>query len=157
MRKLSLLLLLLFTSFTTLADPSPIFKAEAKAPVEQVYDAVYASLEEARFWVVFEANIGANLERMEERLGDSYNTNKLEAIRSMVVCNAWYANKVANADPDLLALCPLRVSVIHKEGISSVLFVRPSVAAANSPGLPLIQEIEDIIVKAINQAVQTMK
>lgn len=157
MHKFILVLGLVIFSWIAVAEESPIFKASVDAPVDQVHKAVYTALEEARMWVVFEANIGDSIKGMAGRFGDEYNQNGLEAIRSMVVCNAWYANKVSNTDPDLLALCPLRVSVIHKQGVSSVLFVRPSIAAVNSPGLPLIKEIEQSIINAITDALTSVK
>ena len=134
------------------AAPGGIHKVEVRAPLDVTYKAVYTALEEARFWVVFEADIGRNIAGFAERWGEDYNRNGLEGMRSMVACNGWYANKVTNADPDLAALCPLRVSLVHKNGVSSILFVRPTVAAAGSPGLPVVQEVEDIVIKALAAA-----
>lgn len=152
MRKL-LLLVLLLLSVNLAATPGGIYIAEVKAPMERTYQAVYQALEEARFWVVFEPNIGESIAGFAEKWGDDYNRNKLEGIRSMVVCNGWYTNQVSNVDPDLLALCPLRINVTHKQGVSRVLFARPSLLAEGSPGLALIQEIESNIVAAIDAAI----
>lgn len=135
------------------ASPPGVFRIEARAPMAETYQAVYAALEEKRFWVVFEADLGANLAGFAERWGDDLNRNALDGIRSMVVCNAWYANQVSNADPDLLALCPLRVSLVEKSGVTRVLFVRPTVAAMGSPGLPMVQEIEDVVIRALRAGV----
>lgn len=131
---------------------STVFKAEVAAPMPKVYKLVYEALEKQRLFVVFEPNIGRNLAGMAERLGENYNRNKLSGIRSLVVCNAWYANEVSNKDPNMLALCPLRVSVIHKEGVTRVLFARPSVHAQGSAALPVIQEVEGLVVDAIKLA-----
>ena len=43
------------------ADNTAVFKIEVDKPMSDIYDKVYASLEDARFFVVFEPNIGKNL------------------------------------------------------------------------------------------------
>jgi uncharacterized protein (DUF302 family) len=149
-----LLILLLFTSAAVQATPAGVFRADARAPMDKTYPAIYKAVEAARFWVVFEADIGNNLAGFAKKWGDDYNRNQLSGIRSMVVCNGWYANAVSNADPDLLALCPLRVNLVEKDGATRVLFARPSVIAAGSPGEATVREIEDILVQAIRAGVE---
>lgn len=131
------------------ATPGGIFKAESPLPVAQVYEAVYAALEEARFWVVFEADILRNIGRFEQRWGEDFNRAGLDAIRSMVVCNGWFANRVSGLDPDLLALCPLRVGFYAKDGVTSVVFARPTAAAQGSDGYAVVEEIEKLMIEAI--------
>jgi uncharacterized protein (DUF302 family) len=70
-------------------------------------------------------------------------------MRSLVFCNPRATNRIANADPALLALCPLHLTLTHKAGVSTVYFVRPSVVAAGSPGEAQAQKLEADIVKAI--------
>ena len=145
--------LLMVLPLTALAVPPGILRLDARAPMETTYKAVHAALEEARFWVVFEADLGAGMADFAERWGEDLNRNRLDGIRSIVVCNAWYANQVSNADPDLLALCPLRVNLVEKDGVTRVLFARPTTVAAGSPGIAVVQEIEDVITAALKAAV----
>jgi Domain of unknown function DUF302. len=91
--------------------------------------------------VIFEANIGKNLSRFKEKQGVNYNKNNLGGIRSMVFCNGWYPNKVSNADPSMLALCPLHLTVIERSGKAHILFVRPSFVGQGSQALPVLKEI----------------
>ncbi len=140
---------LLFGALASARAYPALYKAETDAPLEQVYPRVHAALEAHRFFVVFEVDIGANLARFAERWGDDYNRNHLGGIRSLVVCNGWYANQVSNRDPDMLALCPMRLTLIERDGHTSVLFVRPTAAAAGSPALPVLREVEDTIIEAI--------
>ncbi len=133
---------------------STVFSVSVDKPVSEVYGKVYKSLEDARFYVVFEPNIGNNLSGFAERWGDQYNQNKLTAIRSMVFCNGWYANQVSNKDPEMLALCPLHMTLIEKDGRSTALFVRPTVVAADSPARAILQEVEDEVIKAIKSGMQ---
>lgn len=153
MTKRLLFLLLTIFPLTALAEAPAILRLDAKAPMERTYQAVSVALEEARFWIVFEADLGASMAGFAERWGEDLNRNALDGIRSIVVCNAWYANQVSNADPDLLALCPLRVNLVEKEGITRVLFARPTVIAAGSPGIAVIEEIEQVIATALRAGV----
>lgn len=134
------------------AQANGIFKKEISAPLDTTYQALYQKLEKAKFWVVFEVNMGKQFARFSKSWGEEYNQSQLTGIKSMVICNGWFANKISNLDPELLALCPLRVSVIEKDGVSKVLFARPTIQAEGSPGLSVVQTIENKVIDAIEQA-----
>ena len=153
--KVFLVVSVLFWSITIAnAQSDSVFKMSVEKPMNEVYDKVYASLEESRFYVVFEPDIGKNLAGFAERWGNEYNQNKLSGLRSMVFCNVWYANQVSNKDPDLLGLCPLHLSVLEKNGKTTVLFNKPTVYSANSPAHSLIQEIENKVITAIRNGME---
>ena len=130
------------------ADTS-VFAFSVEKPVSEIYARLYKSLEDARFYVILEPDIGSNLSGFAERWGDQYNRNGLTAIRSMVFCNGWYANQVSNLDPKMLAFCPLRLTLIEKDGISTALFARPTVIAADSPAKDILAELESEVIAAI--------
>ncbi len=130
-----------------------IFRTEVQAPIDKVYPAVHAALEAAHFWVVFEADMLASISRFAEEWGAEFNKSKLDAMRSMVVCNGWFTNTASGADPDLLALCPLHVSFYERAGTTVVLFARPTVLAQDSPGAAVAADIEKVVIQAINDGV----
>jgi len=130
---------------------SGVFEFSVDRPITEVYDNVYKSLEEARLYVVFEPNIGKSLSGFAERWGDQYNQNKLTAIRSMVFCNGWYANRVSNLDPRMLAFCPMRLTLIEKDSRTTALFARPAVIAADSPAKATLEELENEVIAAIKK------
>ena len=152
MRRLTMLLLVLLATQSWAAPPA-IFKLETQAPVEKTYQALYQALEAQRFWVVFEADMLASTARFKESWGADYNPAGLDALRALVVCNGWWAHKVSGADPDLVGLCPLRVGLQSKGGVTSVLFVRPTVAAQGSPGLPVVEQVEALVIEALKAGV----
>jgi len=145
------ILLILCLSFSYAQADSNIFIHRSDKPVTEVYDKVYKSLEDARFYVVFEPDIGNNLSGFAERWGDQYNMSKLSAIRSMVFCNGWYANQVSNKDPSMLALCPLHMTLIEKDGKTTALFARPTVIAADSPARGILSDLEFEVISAIKK------
>lgn len=152
MRKLISMALLLVLPVSSFAADT-VFKITVGEPAGKVYDKVYENLEAARFFVVFEPNIGKNLSGFADRWGDEYNQNKLTSLRAMVFCNGWYANQVSNKDPDMLGLCPLHLTVIERDGKTSVLFNRPTVIAADSPALSVLKEVETEVIAAIRKSV----
>lgn len=139
------------------AAADPVFRTDVDRPMEAVYPAVKTALEEAKFFVVFEANIGKNLARFQERWGEDYNRSELAGIRSMVFCNGWYANRVSNADPDMLALCPLRLTVVERAGTSRILFARPSRLAGDSPAKGVLKEAERAVIAAIRNGAEAAR
>lgn len=137
------------------AAEESVFKVSVAQTMGVTYDAVYKALEEERFYVVFEPDIGANLSRMAKRLGDDYNRSELSALRSMVFCNAWYANRVSNLDPDMLGFCPLHITLYerrHDTGVqTTVLFNRPTSITAGSPAHEVFGKIESEVIAAIRK------
>lgn len=129
-----------------------IFAQEIKGEFSQIYGRVHQALEEARFFVIFEADIGSNLARNAERWGADYNRNGYEGVRSLVICNPWYANQLLNLDPELMALCPMSVTLLYKDGMATVLFERLSPVAPDSPALDVLWEVENTIITAIEGA-----
>ena len=140
----------LLYSMAVMSQPgSGVYSKTVDKTVDAVYGSVYKSLEEAHFFVVFEADIGANLSRFAGKWGDDYNRSKLSAIRSLVFCNGWYANRVSNLDPAMLGSCPLHISLIERDGKTTVLFNRPSALAGNSPARELLEKIEAEVIEAV--------
>lgn len=151
MRKFLLVALMMLTPLVHAADES-VFRHSINKPLSEVYDWVYKELEQQGFYVVFEANIGKNLSGFADKWGEDYNRNRLDGIRSLVFCNGWYANQVSNADPTMLALCPLHLTLIEKAGVTTALFIRPSVVAAGSPAQAVLLQAEEKIINAIRTA-----
>ena len=156
MKKWLVLLILTFSVSSVFADTknSAVYIQQVDEPLARVYDKVNKSLEDARFFVVFEPDIGTNLASFAEKWGDDYNRNKLTGFRSMVFCNGWYANKVSNLDPNMLGFCPLHITLIERDGKTTVLFNRPGVIAQNSPAKELLQKLESEVIAAIQLGVQ---
>ncbi len=153
MKIIPILCLLLVTTHATAAEKA-VFQQSVPKPVAEVYDEVREALENAKFSVVFEANIGKRLANFADRWGDDYNKSGLSAIRSMAFCNGRYANQVSNLDPSMLGFCPLHLTLIEKSGATTVLFNRPSAAIRNSPALPVLREIETSVITAIGLALR---
>lgn len=149
---LAVIVLMLQLTLAHADESNPgVYMQQVDKPVSAVYGKLYKSMEDARFFVVFEPDIGKNLAQFSEKWGDDYNRNKISEIRSMVFCNGWYANKVSNLDPSMLGFCPLHLTLIEREGKTTVLFNRPSAIAQDSPAKELFIKIESEVIEAIQQ------
>ena len=140
---------------STLTQASPVLKLVLAGSFEQNYDNVSQALDANRFYVIFEPNIGNSLSNFKERWGEEYNQNGYEEIRSLVFCNPWYVNQVLNKDPEMAALCPLSVTLLHKNNQTEVMFLRPSKLNPQSPAQEILLELENDIIKALKQAQTT--
>ncbi len=148
------LLVYLFVVFLALpcrAAEQPIFVHKVDGPVSEVMEQAEKSLQAENFFAIFQADIGANLKNFADQWGGEYNKNRLQGFRSMVICNGWWANRVSNLDPDALALCPLRITFVQKDGATRILFARPSLMVPQSKAREALEEIEQIIIKALSQ------
>lgn len=135
-------------------DPAGVYSRTTSLPLDQAYTRLYEALEAERFWVVFETDMGSRMESMRERWGADYNRHNLTGVRSMVFCNLDWTHRVANAAPELLALCPLHLSVYGQDGHTVVVMPRPSVIAAGSDGATTASELETQLIGVIDAALR---
>lgn len=130
-----------------------VYDRTVSGTMDEVYKNIFTALENNSYFVIFEPNIGKNLSHFAKRWGEDYNKNKLDSIRSMVFCNAWYANQISNIDPSMLALCPLRITLYSKKNKTHILFVRPGKVAGTSKAKKIAKELEDDVIKTIEVAI----
>lgn len=136
------------------AEPAGVFKLNVPMEVGAAYDRIYKALESERFWVVLEADMGEQMARQAAKLGADYNRNRLGAIKAMVFCNIQWTNRLANADPDLLALCPLHLTVFERDGATYVVMPRLSAMAQGSPGASPATELEAVVRGILEKALK---
>ena len=153
MKRLAILLILLIPGLGA-AAPEGVVRMHSTEAMDAVYDRVYQALEEKKFWVVFEADMGKRMAKNAELWGDAYNENQLGAVKSMVFCNIWWTNRIANADPDLLALCPLHLSLFEQNGETILVMPRLSVLAKGSEGQARAAELEAELTAILETALQ---
>lgn len=129
-----------------------IYEKTVNAEMDDTYKKVFTALENNGYYVIFEPNLGKNLSLFASRWGEEYNKNKINSIRSMVFCNGWYANRISNIDPKLLALCPLHVTLYTKDSKTHILFVRPGKVGQGSEAEKVAHELENDVIRAIESA-----
>ncbi len=156
-KKTLLVLFLLLIFFSNAFADSPIYSVSVKAEFKKVYQQVYKSLENNRLFVVLEPNIGSNLSDFAKRWGNNYNRNNLDNFKSMVFCNAWYANEISNKDVRMTAMCPMHISLTHSDSVTSVHFVRPDYIAKSSKAESVAKDLTQLVIKAITEGINASK
>jgi len=139
----------LFVAGSAFAGSPAVYEKSVNQALDVTYSNVNKALEDNGFRVVFEVDIGENLSKIAGKLGDNYNKNKLSGIKSIVFCNGKFANQISNLDPSMLAICPLHATLTHKDGVTTVLFVRPSAVAQGSPAAKAALDLENASIKAL--------
>ena len=148
--KLIIVFLLTLVSLHALAESPAIYEKTYDQNLDTVYKRVNKALEANGFKVVFEVDIQENLEKFSKKNAvKDFNLNQMEAIKSMVFCNGALAIKISNADPAMLAMCPLHLTLTQKAGRVSVLFVRPGFIAQGSKAEAAAKELEEKVIKSI--------
>ena len=151
--KSALILLSALVSFNAFAESPAVYEKSFDQNLDTAYKRVYKALEGNGFKVVFEVDIQENLTKFAAKNAvKDFNLNKLEGIKSMVFCNGPLAVKISNADPAMLALCPLHLTLTQKAGRSTVLFVRPGVLALGSKAEAPAKELEEKVIHTIESA-----
>ena len=148
--KSALILLLTLASLNALAESPAVYEKSVDQNLDTAYKRVNKALEGNGFKVVYEIDMLENLTKFAAKNAvKDFNLNQLEGIKSMVFCNGPLAVKISNADPTMLAMCPLHLTLTQKAGRVSVLFVRPSVIAQGSKAEAPARELEEKVIKAI--------
>ena len=138
-----------FTAISAHASSNPVFEQSARMPLKQAVAGVEKSLKQHKFKVVGQIPISRKLAKHAKAWGADYNQNHLQGIYGIVFCNGKTANAVSNADPAMLSLCPLHLTITEKNGLATVHFVRPSVIAADSAAEPVFEKVERKVTAAI--------
>jgi len=146
------ILILTLTFSTSLLGSSAIYKVSLKEDFSSALHTLKKTLEKQNLFIISKADISGTLERMKGKLGKAYNKRGYTKAQSIIFCNPFYANDVLNLDPEMMALCPLKIMLLEKNGKTTALFVLPSVFAKKSPARKLLNEVEKKVKKALRNA-----
>jgi len=76
--------LILLLPMVASAEIAGVLKLTSDKSVNDAYTSVYQALEDEKFWVVFEADMGKRMAKFADKWGEDYNRNGLESVQSMV-------------------------------------------------------------------------
>ncbi|PHR57096.1 MAG: hypothetical protein COA44_06815 [Arcobacter sp.] len=144
--------ILLILSFSLSLWANSVYVKTIDSPMNEVYAKVLASFDKSYLIVVSEIDILKKFKHagLPERFGKNFNTNNLTGIKAIIACNGWFGNEVANADPLMMGFCPIRVTLIERDGKTSILFVRPLLAPKDSKAYAILKKLDAKVISAIN-------
>ena len=118
-----------------------IYEKEINRPASEVYNKLFTALENNAYFVIHEPDIGKSLARFSQRWGNEYNKNNIQTFRSLVFLNAWHANTITNAAPELVVLFPQHITIIQIDNKTQVIYLLPSVPTQESAALTAVKEM----------------
>jgi uncharacterized protein (DUF302 family) len=147
MKKIMLSLLLL----TATLFAENVYSLTLNEKTDSVYPKLMASLAKNHLMVVSEINILEKFKKagLPAKFGKEFNTNNLTAIRAIIACNGYFGNYIANSDPKMMALCPVRLTVLENNGKTMIVFVKPTTVSADSKAANMVAKLEAKVISAI--------
>ncbi|MHB1951255.1 MAG: DUF302 domain-containing protein [Acidiferrobacteraceae bacterium] len=150
-KRLALGLALLTFSTLALAGEN-VFVLSVRRPIGPTFRSVVSGLSHSGFKVVKRINIGKKLAGAARRFHwKDYNENHLQGIRSVVFCNGKFANAIGNADPAMLAVCPLHLTLVQQGDLTRIEFVKPAAIARGTKAEGIARRLQQKIIAAIHK------
>ncbi len=155
MKRLLVALVLLASASSVFAADSSVGVLSTKRPIGPVFKRVVMALQHSGFKVVNKIDISRNLSMAAKHFHwKDYNVNHLAGIRTVVFCNAGFANAISNADPDMMALCPLHVTLVQEGDWTRVEFLKPAAIARGTKAEGVAMKLQGHIEMALHRALE---
>ena len=150
----------LFVALALLASASCVFAADSnigvlstERPIGPVFKNVVMALQHSGFKVVNKIDISRKLAGAAKHFHwKDYNLNHLAGIRTVVFCNPGFANAISNADPGMMALCPLHVTLVQEGAWTRVEFIKPAAIARGTKAESVATKLQAHIEMALHHA-----
>ncbi|MGE0738992.1 DUF302 domain-containing protein [Sulfurimonas sp.] len=150
------ILIMCLLSLSLMAAETNVFKASYKAPIDKVMQNIRDKFKADMLIIVWELDILEEFKTrgLVQKLGAEYNKAGVTAVKTFVACNGMIGNSIINADADMMAYCPVRITLTEKDGVTSVLYVRPTSAPRDSKAYPALVKLENKVVAAIQGSME---
>jgi uncharacterized protein (DUF302 family) len=124
--------------------------------IAEVEASILESFKDVGLVVVWKLDILEEFKKkgLDKKFGEKFNTAGLTGVRTIVACNGKFGNDIINADSDMMAFCPIRVTMTEKDGKTTVLYVRPSVGPKESKAHPILVKLEKKVINAIESGMK---
>ena len=136
------------------APESNVYTVAYKANMDTVENNILTHFKSVKLVVPYKLDILEEFKHkgLDKKFGAKFNMNNLTSVRTIIACNGKFGNMIMNTDPTMMAYCPIRITLIEKDGVTKVLFVRPSSAPKDSKAYSVLVKLEKKVIKAIEDA-----
>lgn len=133
----------------------PLYIRAVHAPMGVVYKNLVVALGRQGFKVPWGMNIEKRLRMANHALHlPNFNAQHLTDVRAMIACNPFFFNTIANADPAMIALCPLHITLVSKAGVTYIQYPKEIALAAHTPVAKIARLMDRKMERAINAVPQ---
>jgi uncharacterized protein (DUF302 family) len=149
MKKLLLALLLVLS---TSVYANEIYKKEINLPIQEYFPRLKQAITANHMNVLYELNLIDKFKKSgyAKRFGKEFNKNKLKEVKTLLLCNGHVGNQVSNIDPDMMALCPIRLTLISQGKSTKVVFIKSSHVATSKKVKALLATLDQILINTID-------
>ncbi len=137
------------------ATPSTnVYTVTYKNTIDKIEENLLEQFKSASFVIPWKMDILGEFKAkgLDKKFGKKFNTSKLTGVKTIIACNGKFGNMVMNADPAMMAYCPIRITLVEKNGKTTVLYVRPTTAPKDSKAYPILVKLEKKVIEAIEDA-----
>jgi len=138
-------------NFTSLLA-SEIYKKEISLPIEKYYPKLKKAIRANHMNILYELDLLKKFKKSgyAKRFGKDFNKNHLKAVKTLLLCNGYVGNQISNIDPDMMALCPIRLTVISMASGTQVVFIKSDDLAKSRKVQRLLATLDEILIHTID-------
>lgn len=85
-----------------------------------------------------------------KKFGKDFNKNDIDEVVTLLICNGYVGNQVSNIDPAMMALCPIKLTIIKQGRKLTVTFLRHDSVKANPKVKELLTTLDKILIHTID-------
>jgi uncharacterized protein (DUF302 family) len=150
------ILIMCLLSLSLWAAETNVYKVVYNSPVDKVLANILAKFATEQLVVVWQLDILEEFKAkgLDKKFGADFNTAGLTAVKTLVACNGMLGNGIINSDSDMMAFCPIRITLTEKDGKTSVLYARPTSAPKDSKAYPMLVKLEKKVISAIEASME---
>lgn len=74
----------------------------------------------------------------------------MQGVKTLLICNGYVGNQVSNLDPKMMALCPIRLTIIEENKKLTVTFLRHDTIETSKEIKSLLTKLDTILKNTID-------
>ncbi|MDO9266303.1 MAG: DUF302 domain-containing protein [Sulfurimonas sp.] len=143
---LSVLLLLASSSFA-----NEVYKKEVKTPYDVYIKELKEAIEKNHMNVLYELDLIKKFKDAgyAKKFGADFNKNQLTAATTILLCNGYIGNQISNIDAEMMALCPIKISVISNGKYTKIIYTKYKGASTNKEISALLETLDEVVINTI--------
>ncbi len=121
-------------------------------PLESYYPKLKKAIDENHMNILYEMDLIKQFkdEGYSEKFGKDFNKNNLQGVKTLLICNGYVGNQVSNLDPKMMALCPIRLTIIEENKKLTVTFLRHDTIETSKEIKSLLTKLDTILKNTID-------
>ena len=136
----------------SLLQANEIYTKTITKPFSVYFPELKKSIEKNHMGIIYEFDLVERFKKkgFDKKFGDAFNKNGLDKIVTLLICNGYVGNQVSNIDPNMMALCPIKITVIKKGAQTTITFLKYQNVTQNKEIKELLSTLHKIVINTID-------